>query len=65
MGCKLLIVACYVSCIEPLFLVVVPLQYNGNNEAPCGTCKSSPIEKIFYEHTFGTNWNTSRTQTDR
>ena len=37
----------------------------GCSQAPCGTCKSSPIEKIFYEHTSSANWNTSRTQTDR
>ena len=30
------------------FLVIVPLQYNGNIQAACGTFKSSPIEKIFY-----------------
>ena len=29
------------------FLVIVPLQYNGNTQAPCGTCKSSPTEKWF------------------
>ena len=39
------------------FLVIVPLQYNGNTQAPCETCKSSSTEKIFYEHISSTNWN--------
>ena len=37
-------------------LTVMPLA-NGNIQALCGTRKSSPIEKIFYEHTSSIIWN--------
>ena len=45
-------------------LMVMPLQGNGDIQASCGTCKSSPIDRIFYEHTSSTNWNNIHIQAD-
>ena len=44
-------------------LTLMSLQGNDNIQASCGTCKSSSIEKIFYEHTSSTNWNIIHTET--